>query len=40
LPIDNGGVPIVHEAPLLAAPKNKRFFMSADLNTTRIGRDM
>ncbi|WP_018214270.1 DUF499 domain-containing protein [Desulfitobacterium hafniense] len=39
-----GGVPAgsheVYEDQTPAAPKNKRFFMSADLDTTRINRDV
>ncbi|MDR1841608.1 MAG: DUF499 domain-containing protein [Holophagales bacterium] len=30
----------VHEVPRPSAPKNRRFFMSADLDTTRINRDV
>jgi hypothetical protein len=30
----------VHDEPTSSAPKNKRFFMSADLDTTRINRDV
>lgn len=30
----------VHDGPTPAAPKNRRFFMSADLDTTRINRDV
>jgi hypothetical protein len=30
----------VHEEPMSALPKNRRFFMSADLDTTRINRDV
>jgi hypothetical protein len=38
---DNGeGSQAVHEAPASATPKNRRFFMSADLDTTRINRDV
>lgn len=43
LPIDNGnGSLTVHENPVSAGsiPKNRRFFMSADLDTTRINRDV
>jgi predicted AAA+ superfamily ATPase len=30
----------VHEKPTQVAPKNKRFYMTADLDTTRINRDV
>lgn len=31
---------VLNEVPALESPKNKRFFMSADLDTTRINRDV
>jgi hypothetical protein len=34
------GTQEVHEPPATEQPKNKRFFMSADLDTTRINRDV
>ncbi|MDR1777699.1 MAG: hypothetical protein LBR31_07730, partial [Desulfovibrio sp.] len=34
------GTQEVHESPAAEQPKNKRFFMSADLDTTRINRDV
>lgn len=39
---ENGGsgVPTVHEPPAHVAPKNTHFYMSAQLDTTRIGRDV
>jgi predicted AAA+ superfamily ATPase len=41
-PPENGGdTQSVHETPAQPTqPKNRRFFMSADLDTTRIGRDV
>lgn len=40
-PENGGGTHEVHEPPAQPAqPKNRRFFMSADLDTTRINRDV
>jgi predicted AAA+ superfamily ATPase len=40
--LENGGkgASSVHETPAPVAPKNTHFFMSAQLDTTRIGRDV
>jgi len=37
---DSTGAVSVHETPAPEAPKNTHFFMSAQLDTTRIGRDV
>ena len=37
---ENGGVNTVNEAPAPETPKNTHFYMSAQLDTTRIGRDV
>lgn len=39
-PTEQCGGHEVHEDPAPATPKNRRFFMSADLDTTRINRDV
>lgn len=40
IPENDDNVPAVHETPDSDTPKNRRFYMSAQLDTTRIGRDV
>ena len=41
LPENGGaGAPSINETPTLEAPKNTHFYMSAQLDTTRVGRDV